>query len=227
MNADVPLLDRLMHDLKGPLAPLQTAAYLLGRDDLPPERRRELLDTLERQSRRLAQMIDEAGDWVRASQQRLGSRREPCELGLLLDTAVGGIAGCTVEPRVPAELAALVINGDETRLLQMLATLIRHASARDPERTPGLVVAAVPDGVRITVSDRGPVLDPAALAGLLDQPSPDPADAGLGLRLLIAHAIVRAHGGTLVAVPDDAGQGLSLVCELPCIPSKDVPLTKP
>ena len=215
MTRQVPLLDRLVHDLKGPLAPLQTAAYLLGRDDLPPERRRELLDTLERQSRRLGQMIEEAGDWVRASQERLVSRHEPCELALLLDTAIGGIAGCTVEPRVPAELAALVITGDETRLLQMLATLIRHACARDPEHTPALVVAALPDGVRITVSDRGPTLDLAALAGLLEQPHPEPADAGLGLRLLIADAIVRAHGGTLVAAPGDAGQGLALVCELP------------
>lgn len=215
MNTDVPLLDRLVHDLKGPLAPLQTAAYLLARDDLPPERRRELLDTLERQSRRLGQMIDEAGDWVRASQQRLVGRRDACELGLLLDTAIGGIAGCTVQPRVPAELVEQRISGDETRLLQMLATLVRHASARDPLRPPALVVVAVPAGVRITVSDRGPALDPAALAGVLIQPTAEPADAGLGLRLLIASAIAHAHGGTLVAVPGDGDRGLSLVCELP------------
>lgn len=215
MNADVPLLDRVVHDLKGPLAPLQTAAYLLGRDDLPPERRRELLDTLERQSRRLGRMIDEAGDWVRASQQRLVGRRAPFELGMLIDTAIGGIAGCAVAPRIPADLAARVVSGDETRLLQMLASLIRHAGARDPGHVPELVVAALPGGVRITVSDQGPVLDPAALAGLFEQPNPEPPDAGLGLRLLIAAAIVRAHGGTLTAVPGDADRGLSLVCELP------------
>lgn len=215
MSADVPLLDRLVHDLKGPLAPLQTAAYLLGRDDLPPERRRELLDTLERQSRRLGQMIDEAGDWVRASQQRLVGRRGHCELGLLLDTTVGGIAGCTVEPSVPAELVEQALVVDEGRLQQMLGALIRHASARDPAHPPSLLVAAVPDGVRITVSDRGPALDPATLAGLLDRPVEVPADAGLGLRLLIANAIARAHGGTLVAEPGEHGRGLSLVCELP------------
>ena len=215
MSDDVPLLDRLVHDLKGPLAPLQTAAYLLGRDDLPPERRRELLDTLERQSRRLGHMIEEAGDWVRASQQRLVTRRAPCELGLLLDTTVGGIAGCTVEPRVPAEMVEQVITGDDSRLLQMFAALIRNASARDPGHTPAVVVAAVPAGVRITVSDRGPALDADALAGVLDRPHPAPPDAGLGLRLLIASAIASAHGGTLVAVPGDAGVGLALVCELP------------
>lgn len=215
MTHRVPLLDRLVHDLKGPLAPLQTAAYLLGRDDLPPERRRELLDTVERQSRRLGQMIDEAGDWFRAAQQRLVSRRDPCELAMLIDSAIGAIPGCQVEPRIPPELAALVVTGDETRLLQMLGTLVRHACGRDPDHTPGLAVASLPGGVRITVSDQGPALDPVALAGLLEHPSPEPADAGLGLRLLIAHAIARAHGGTLVAVPGDADLGLSLVCELP------------
>ncbi len=213
---EVPLLDRLMHDLKGPLAPLQTAVYLLGRDDLPPERRGELIETLDRQSRRLAQMIDEAGDWFRASQQALASRRDPCELALLIDTAIGGIAGCRVEPHIPADLDGLVITGDEVRLGQMLATLIRHASARDPEHPPGLVVAPLAaDGVRIIVSDWGPALDPDALTGLLEQPCPEPIDSGLGLRILIAAAIARAHQGSLTAVPREPGRGLSLVCELP------------
>ena len=52
-------LDRLAHDLRGPLAPLQTASYLLQRDDLDPARRTELLVLLERQTQRLARMLDE------------------------------------------------------------------------------------------------------------------------------------------------------------------------
>lgn len=215
MTREVPLLDRLMHDLKGPLAPLQTAVYLLGRDDLPADRRRELIDTLDRQSRRLAQMIDEAGDWFRASQQRLVSRREPCLLSMLVDNAIGSIPNCMVEPVIPDELAALTLVGDETRLLQLLTTMIRHACARDPERTPDLIVTALPQRVRITVSDQGPSLDPTGLSDLLDQPCPEPLDAGLGLRLLIAHAIAEGHGGTLAALSNPPNRGVSLVCELP------------
>jgi len=214
-DVGVPLLDRLVHDLKGPLAPLQTAAYLLGRDDLPAERRHELIDTIDRQSRRLAHMLDEAGDWFRASQGRLLGRRTPCELGMLIDTAIGGIAGCRVEPDIPADLTQVRVTGDEARLLQMLATLIRHVSARDPGHVPALRVAPMAQGVRITISDRGPRPDEVALAGLFEYPNPEPIDAGLGLRLLIADAIVRAHGGTLTAVRSDAERGLSLVCALP------------
>ena len=37
---DYAWLDRLAHDLRGPLAPLQTASYLLQRDDLDETRRK-------------------------------------------------------------------------------------------------------------------------------------------------------------------------------------------
>jgi len=214
-NDATPLVDRVVHDLKGSLAPLQTAAYLLGRDDLPPERRHELLDTLQRQSRRLGQMIDEAGDWARASQGRLVTRRASCDLAMLLDNAIGGIPGCHVEPVIPAELVNRAIVGDEGRLLQMLAALIGHACARSSGQRPRLVLTAVAGRVRIAISDEGPTPDAVALAGLLEQPLPEPADAGLGLRLMIARAIVLGHGGTLLAQANPAGRGQLLVCELP------------
>ena len=63
---DAKWLDRLAHDLRGPLAPLQTASYLLQREDLDPARRQELLGMLERQTRRLGRMLDEIDDWARA-----------------------------------------------------------------------------------------------------------------------------------------------------------------
>ena len=42
MSPPVPWLDRLAHDLRGPLMPLQTAAYLLRSGHLEPERQQEL-----------------------------------------------------------------------------------------------------------------------------------------------------------------------------------------
>ena len=47
-------LERLAHDLRGPLAPLQTAAYLLRNGQLDDTRQLELYDLIERQTRRLA-----------------------------------------------------------------------------------------------------------------------------------------------------------------------------
>lgn len=191
-----PLIERLVHDLKGPLSPLQTAAYLLRRPELPEERRMELAETIERQSRRMAGMIDELGDWARAQQGRLVHRRRPVEVQMLMDVAVGGVAGCATEPELAPELAGACVDGDEGRLVQALGSLLGFAQWRS--NTPP-VLHAWRDGAAavIEVSDRGET--PADAAALLAAPLAEPSDLGLGLRLVVAAAIVRAHGGTLEA----------------------------
>lgn len=191
-----PLFERLVHDLKGPLSPLQTAAYLMRRTDLPPERRVELADTVERQSRRMAMMIEELGDWVRANEGRLVTRRRPVDVQMLVDLALGAVAGCASVPDVAADVADARVDGDETRLVQALAALLAHAQARD-EAAPLLHAMRQGGQVVIEIADRGPA--PEAPESLLSTPLDEPHDLGLGLRLVVAAAIVRAHGGDIAA----------------------------
>lgn len=211
--SEVPFFDRLIHDLKGPLSPLQTAAYLLRREELPVERRSELLDTVERQSRRLGLMIEEAGDWARATSGSLVSRRGECDLSMLLDMSVAGFAGCTIEPQIDPALGDARLLGDESRLQQLVAILLGHALSRDPA-APTLRADRDGPHVRIRVSDTGPALSDVLAAQLFEQPSPEPYDQGLGLRLLIAQSIARSHGGELHALPG-ATNGLTVECRLP------------
>ncbi|HEY9400556.1 MAG TPA: histidine kinase dimerization/phospho-acceptor domain-containing protein, partial [Luteimonas sp.] len=70
MIATVPWLDRLAHDLRGPLTPLQTAAYLLRSGQVEGERQQELFVLIERQTQVLVRMIEELSDWTRVSQDR-------------------------------------------------------------------------------------------------------------------------------------------------------------
>lgn len=207
-----PLFERLVHDLKGPLAPLQTAAYLLRRPELPPERRMELAETVERQSRRMASMIEELGDWVRAGEDRLVTRLAPVDVQMVLDLAVGGVTGCTIVAEIDDDVAEARVQGDENRLVQALCALLTHARSRD-EATP--VVHAMRRGghVVIEIADRGPSPDDAA--ALLTAPLPEPYDLGLGLRLIVAAAIVRAHGGRLDA--HALAPGLAWRMELPLL----------
>ena len=208
--ADPAWLDRLAHDLRGPLAPLQTASYLLQREDLEPERRQELLTMLERQTRRLARMLDELDDWSRAGRSRLLGEREECELALLLDYALVG-SGIR-DAKVEDDGNAAPLMGDQQRLTQLLRTLLDFAVARG-----GIArIALHGDGARLhldVVARQVATADDAA--ALLAAPQREPYDDGLGLRLLLAREIARAHGGELEI--ETAAEGLRLRCTLPTL----------
>ena len=205
--------DRIAHDLRGPLSPLQTAAWLLksDADGLDPERRRELVGIIERQSRRMARMVDELGDWSRAQQGRLLGTREPCALSTVVDLAVGAIPGCNLDPWVDAECAALQVECDQHRLLQALKSLLEYAIAHGGA---ALSVACSDGMARIDIVAGDVPVDAEAMRWLLEQPDPAPFDEGLGLRLPLALSIIEAHGGTLSAVQDASGR-LCLRCTLP------------
>lgn len=203
-------LNRIAHDLRGPLAPLQTACYLLQRDDLDAARQQELLVLIERQSRRLGSMIEELGDWSHISgQQPLLGAREPCAPSLLLEYAL--TASSLIATVSDSTGDDVMVAGDPHRLTQLLRIVLEYASARGA--APAVSLQAKGERLHIDVRTGGTAPEPAQLALLFEQPQPEPFDEGLGLRLLIAHAIARAHGGELTAmVVDDA---LQLRCELP------------
>jgi signal transduction histidine kinase len=212
MSDPLPWLGRLAHDLRGPLMPLQTASYLLRSGQLEPERQQELFVLVERQTQRLARMIDELDDWSRASQHTLLGAREPCEPALLLDNALGGARlGSNVAPTIVDDTGECHVDGDPSRLTQLLRTMLEYASRSRPVQVSMEILDA---RVRIDVIDAGATTDSAQLVALLEQPMPEPHDEGLGLRLLVAHAIAEAHDGTLHADAAPGG-GLRLRCELP------------
>jgi signal transduction histidine kinase len=200
-------LDRLAHDLRGPLAPLQTASYLLQRDDLDEARRKELLVLVERQVRRLGAMLEELGDWVRVGRGRLVGKHEPSEPALLLDYALVG-AGLGGTP-VDDDGNVAVVQGDAQRLTQMLRTLLDFARAHDA--TPAIRLRSG-EG-RIVVRMALPGVSTPSPDTLVEEPQGEPYDEGLGFRLLVARAIAREHGGELDAGMD--GDALVFRCTLP------------
>lgn len=208
-SAAVPWLDRLAHDLRGPLSPLQTASYLLQRDDLDPSRRLELLQLLERQSRRMARMLDELEDWARAGQDRLLGPREPCEIALLLDYALtgAGLAGTPVDD----DGAIAVVEGDSRRITQLLRTLLDFSVARGG--APALALRSQDGRATVEAVLPGPAPAEEALPALFEQREAEPFDEGLGLRMMLAQRIARAHGGELTAAI--SGERMVLLCELP------------
>lgn len=200
-------LDRLAHDLRGPLAPLQTASYLLRRDDIDDARRQELLATLERQVQRLGAMLEELGDWVRAGRGKLLGEPAPCEPVMLLDYALvgSGLAGTPVDD----DGTIAVVDGDAQRLTQLLRTLLDFARANGVVPMPSLRS----DDARIVIRMALPGVAADRAEDLVETQQRAPFDEGLGLRLLLAREIARAHGGELSAGSEDGA--LVFRCQLP------------
>lgn len=205
-------LDRLAHDLRGPLAPLQTATYLLRTGKLDAAQQAELLAVIDRQTRRLTGMLDELGDWSRAGQGRLLETVEPCEAAMLLDFACTASGAGRVFADVTAEAQEALLTCDQRRVSQLFNTLVRQAAASSATESARVAMQVVGDALHLEAPSGG-AGGVGAAPLLLDQPQVEPDEDGLGLGLVIGRAIAEAHGGRLEVM--GTGDQVRLRCVLP------------
>jgi len=212
-DVSLTLLERLAHDLRGPLSPLQTAAYLLRRDDIDPERRTELLEIIERQTTRLSAMVQEVSDWTRARQSRLVEHRRPVGASLLVELGCAA-AGPMLLMDLPEALDAAMVDGDAQRLVQMLSTLVEFMRTKAGDRGLSVRASSTVGELVIVIEATGATWDDGERESLFKKAQATPFDEGLGMRLLLAQSIAQAHGGTL-GIGEAIGDGARLDVRLP------------
>ncbi len=187
---------KLAHELRGPLAPLRTVAWLL-RNEPGASSQIEAAEIMDRQTRHLARLIDELGEWGSVYGKRGHFRVMPIDVTYLFDVAIANIPDCQVQPAYTDEAMAFPLEGDVHQLGKMLHAILAHAIHRDTAKQPLVSICVTSGKLDIRACDNGPVLDASASAGLFTQPLVNAFDDGLGLRLLIAREIAEAHGGNL------------------------------
>jgi signal transduction histidine kinase len=205
---------RVAHDLRDPLSPMQTAVYLLRSGDISEEERIRMLELIERQGMRLSGMIDELADCLRAARGNLLGRRTEVDLGVL---AALGIARADAAPlRCDDGPRGMRMLGDDSRLLQLLR-ILRELSLSAEEVLPAPLFLER-DGQRARLHRR--LVCPADFLDeptrLLDAPLPTSLGQGLGLQLPLAAAIIREHDGQIRAEAEPGGR-VALVAELPLL----------
>lgn len=203
--------DRLAHDLRGPLAPLQTAAQLLAMPDLNDSQRAELAAIVSRQSTVLANMIDELGDWLSIERGRLLGKRETVELDYVLGIAAMKL-GRERQPCVIFDnCKGLSLEADIRRVAQAFAAVLERRLALQNNTAPLRVVCNRISQQRVRLTFGDAVEAAAANAVRFDRAAP--YSDTLGLALPIAAAIFSAHDGR-IHWESSAGT-CTLVCELP------------
>ena len=116
----------------------------------------------------------------------------------------------------PALVAdAIHVNGDRTRLVQVLVNLLNNAAKYTPlDGTITLAVAVAVQGqsVEIAVTDNGIGIDRALLPHVFElftqaERTPDRSQGGLGIGLALVRNMVALHGGSVTASsPGQAGR---------------------
>jgi CheY-like chemotaxis protein len=114
--------------------------------------------------------------------------------------------------------------GDPNRLRQIVWQLLANAIKFSPRGgLVGLRVDSTADSATLTVSDKGPGINPDFLPRIFDpftqeDPSPTRAAGGLGVGLFLVRDLVELHGGEISAsnnAPDEAGPGAVFTVRLP------------
>jgi PAS domain S-box-containing protein len=218
-------LAMLGHELRNPLAPILTALQLMTlRGDTAAERERTVID---RQVRHLVRLVDDLLDVSRIARGKIELRRQPVEIADIVASAIEAASPLLeerhheLEVRVPR--AGLTVDGDLTRLRQVVSNLLTNAAKyTEPRGRIAIAAARDRDAVELTVTDTGIGIAPEMLPVVFDMFSQGPqaldrSHGGLGLGLTIVRSLVALHGGSVEARSEGVGRGSEFIIRLPAL----------
>lgn len=208
------------HELRTPLTSIRGYTELWQAGGLrEPGQLDQAMRRLSQEARRMDALVDDLLLLARLDAQRPLERR-PVRLDRL---AADGVADAlAIEPHrtITLESVPANVDGDETRLSQVIGNLLTNARVHTPAGTPVHVEVTANDQVaRLEVIDEGPGMPPEVVEHVFERfyrsdSSRRRTTGGSGLGLSIVDAVARAHGGRAWA-SSMPGCGSRFVVELP------------
>jgi signal transduction histidine kinase len=210
------------HELRTPLTSISGFLELLADEELGPAGRR-YVDVIRRGNTRLRGIVEDLLLVAEIEAERLQLRPGRTDLAEL--------ATATVEAALPAAAEAgiellldvegrLPLEADAERLRQVLDNLVSNALKYTPDGGTVMVSAGNGNGpLRVEVTDTGIGIPHEELGQLFSRfyrasTATRRAIPGTGLGLVIARAIVEAHGGA-IALESNEGEGTRVTVTLP------------
>jgi PAS domain S-box-containing protein len=223
-------LAMLAHELRSPLAPIRSAAEVLRMGQAPAAQWAR--EVIERQTQHLTRLVDDLLDVSRITRGMVTIRREPVDVAAVVQRSVE-----TSRPMIDARHQHLSVSipersvrveGDLTRLVQVMANLLNNA-AKYTEETGHIWVEVRDEGekVAISVRDDGMGLSAELLPHVFDlftqaARSLDRSQGGLGVGLTLVRRLVELHGGTVEARSEGPGRGSEFIVRMPVLDRDEV-----
>ena len=210
---------RIAHEIKNPLTPIQLSAQRLRRrlsrtpgDDT--QLVEECTGTIIREVDGLRRLVDEFSRFARMPTPVA----KPTDVRPLVDSVVAlfreSHPRLTLVARHPGDLPLLAVDPDHLKraVLNLVDNAVEAVGA-DGDVSVDTAYDADGERVRLTVSDSGPGIS-AEDKERLFQPYFSTKVNGMGLGLPIVQEIVAEHGGT-IRVEDNTPRGTRFVVEIP------------
>jgi hypothetical protein len=215
----------LSHELRTPMTSILGWSRLLSNMSPHDPAFRDAISAIGRSAELQARLIDDVLDVSRIVSGKLRLTVGEIDVKRLLLSALE-----TIRLSADSKLINVVtefdpnlgtINGDETRLQQIVWNLLTNAVKFTPRNgTITLKAERTPANMRIVVSDTGEGIPTSFLPHVFEafrqaENASTRVHGGLGLGLSIVRYLTEAHGGTVEATSEGMGKGATFIVSLP------------
>jgi signal transduction histidine kinase len=218
-------LATVSHELRTPLNAIIGWSHMLGGGKLDQTTAARAVQTILRNAKAQAQLIEDLLDISRMTTGNLHLVVKPVDLAFVINQAVAAVQLAAEAKGIQLEIvidsSALRIEGDPGRLQQVVWNLLANAIKFTPEGGKVQVrLQRLPAALQIQVSDSGAGISPEFLPFIFDRfrqadGSTTRNHGGLGLGLAIVRHLVELHGGKVSAESEGEDRGATFTVTLP------------
>jgi PAS domain S-box-containing protein len=218
-------LAMLAHELRNPLAPIRNAISIMQIEPSLSQTTRNCRDIIDRQLSHMTRLVDDLLDVGRITTGKITLNRKVLDVREAVARSVESTRhyfsakGQQFDVDVPER--DFIVNGDLTRLVQVISNLLNNASKFTANG--GHIILTVHDDERsiiIKVTDNGRGMTVDALKEIFnlfvqEDAQINPSESGLGIGLTLCRSLVEMHGGAIDAMSPGRGRGSTFTIRLP------------
>ncbi|PHS72955.1 MAG: ATPase [Cycloclasticus sp.] len=211
---------RLAHEIKNPLTPIQLSAERLQRklhnqvDEEANNILKKSTDTIVQQVSALKSMVDDFSDYARPPQ----SKPHSLPISSLIEDIASLYQGQIKHLNIELQDNLPHVFADPVRLRQVFINLIKNAQEATADIQDGVIKITATyqqkaHVVEICIADNGPGVDNSDIEHIFE-PYVTSKSKGTGLGLAIVKKIIEEQGGTIMLKPSD-NRGAHFIIQLP------------
>jgi two-component system, chemotaxis family, sensor kinase Cph1 len=230
-------LATVSHELRTPLNAMLGWLSLLESGELPQAKRVQAMETVTRNARVQAQLVEDLLDVSRIVSGKMRLDVQPVDPLEVVESALASVQpaaaakGIRIQPVLDPNAGPVM--GDPGRLQQVLWNLLTNAVKFTPRDGRIQVrLQRVESSIEIGITDSGSGIRAEFLPYVFDRfrqsnGAITRSHKGLGLGLSIVKHLVELHGGQVVALSNGEGQGATFTVRLPIASLRPPALERP